>query len=157
MTRGSNDGCAPGSPWLIPTLVVRTAEAAIDFYQRAFGFSVDFTMPSPAGAIGYAQLRHRKALIHVSPEGAYGSSCQAPVTAAAECPAMLYVYCADVDALVRQARAAGATILSEPADMFWGDRVASLLDPEGYRWAFATHIGAFDSTRTPTTDYPKPG
>ena len=153
----AQDGRAPGSPWLIPTLIVRTAEAAIDFYQRAFGFTVDFTMPSPTGAIGYAQLRHQSALIHLSPEGAYGLDARAPVTAAVDCPATFYVYCANVDAMVAQARAAGATILSEPADMFWGDRVASLSDPEGYRWAFASHVRAFDASKPPPADYPKPG
>jgi hypothetical protein len=26
----------------------------------------------------------------------------------------------------------------EPADMFWGDRCASVADPFGYLWSFAT-------------------
>lgn len=147
-------GLAPGSPWMIPTLVVRTAEAAISFYERAFGFVVDFTMPGPTGAIAYAQLRHAGGLLHLSPEGAYGTATKAPVTSRAECPVTIYVYCADVDALVARARTAGASILSEPADMFWGDRMASLADPEGYRWAFATHVAPFDPTRPPPADYP---
>jgi uncharacterized glyoxalase superfamily protein PhnB len=151
----AKDGCPPGSPWLIPTLIVRTVEAAIDFYQRAFGFTVDFTMPSPTGTIGYAQLRHHSALIHLSPEGAYGSTCRAPATSTAECPAMIYIYCPDVDALVVRASQAGATILSQPADMFWGDRTALLADPDGYRWAFATNIAAFDASRPPPPDYPQ--
>lgn len=147
-------GLAPGSPWMIPTLVVRSAEMAISFYERAFGFVVDFTMPGPTGAIAYAQLHHAGGLLHLSPEGAYGSVTKAPVTSRAECPVTIYVYCADVDALVARARTAGATILSEPADMFWGDRMASLADPEGYRWAFATHVAPFDPTRPPPADYP---
>lgn len=147
-------GVAPGSPWMIPALVVRTAELAIGFYERAFGFAVDFTMPGPTGAIAYAQMRHEGGLLQLSPEGAYGGTARAPVTSRSECPVTIYVYCADVDALVARARAAGATILSEPADMFWGDRMASLADPEGYRWAFATHIAPFDPTRAPPAGYP---
>lgn len=150
---GGKSGCAPNSPWLIPTLIVRTAEAAIDFYQRAFGFAVDFTMPGPTGAIGYAQLRHQAGLLHLAPESGYGSTSKAPVTSGVECPAMVYIYCDDVDALVTRAREAGATIHSLPADMFWGDRVASLSDPEGYRWTFATHVGEFDTASLPPSSY----
>jgi PhnB protein len=28
-----------------------------------------------------------------------------------------------------------------PADMFWGDRMCSLTDPDGHTWNFATHTG----------------
>jgi hypothetical protein len=28
----------------------------------------------------------------------------------------------------------------EPEDMFWGDRISSVLDPFGYQWSFATHV-----------------
>ena len=143
------DGRAPDSPWLIPTLTVRTAEAAIAFLKSAFGFGVDFTMPGEDGRIGYAQLRHREALVHLSPEGSFGATTKAPKSSGAESPAMLYVYCEDVDALTARARAAGAVVFSEPADMFWGDRVASFVDPDGYRWAFATNVGAFDPAKAP--------
>lgn len=143
------DGRAPDSPWLIPTLTVRTAEAAIAFLKSAFGFGVDFTMPGEDGRIGYAQLRHREALVHLSPEGSFGATTKAPKSSGAESPAMLYVYCEDVDALTARARAAGAVVFSEPADMFWGDRVASFIDPDGYRWAFATNVGAFDPAKAP--------
>ena len=128
---------------------MRTAEAAIAFLKSAFGFGVDFTMPGEDGRIGYAQLRHREALVHLSPEGSFGATTKAPKSSGAESPAMLYVYCEDVDALTARARAAGAVVFSEPADMFWGDRVASFIDPDGYRWAFATNVGAFDPAKAP--------
>jgi PhnB protein len=51
------------------------------------------------------------------------------------------VYCDDVDALCKRAEAAGATVESPPADMFWGDRTCTLVDPDGYKWCFGTHTG----------------
>lgn len=66
-----------------------------------------------------------------------------------ELPLNLYVYCPDVDALTTRARDAGAEVLAEPADMFWGDRMVSLRDPDGYLWSFATNIGEFDPSRVP--------
>jgi uncharacterized glyoxalase superfamily protein PhnB len=46
----------------------------------------------------------------------------------------------DVDAHYRQARAAGAIVLDEPADQDYGERVYRAIDPEGHRWIFATPL-----------------
>jgi PhnB protein len=45
-----------------------------------------------------------------------------------------------VDAVVKQAVAAGAKIERPVADQFYGDRTGGLIDPFGYRWYIATHI-----------------
>jgi uncharacterized glyoxalase superfamily protein PhnB len=52
------------------------------------------------------------------------------------------IYCLvdDVDAHYRRARAAGATIASEPEDQPHGSRIYRALDPEGHRWIFAAPI-----------------
>lgn len=42
-----------------------------------------------------------------------------------------------VDAAMADARAAGATILKEPADTFWGGYSGYFADPEGYIWEVA--------------------
>ena len=52
----------------------------------------------------------------------------------------LYIYVDDVDAHYGRARAAGAKILSDPEDMFWGDRTYMAQDPEGHRWTFAKQV-----------------
>ena len=43
----------------------------------------------------------------------------------------LWVYVDDCDALVETSRAAGVTILAEPVDQPWGERVARVADPDG--------------------------
>lgn len=40
----------------------------------------------------------------------------------------------------RGRRAAGATIVREPADQFHGDRVYSAADPEGHVWSFGQSV-----------------
>jgi PhnB protein len=50
------------------------------------------------------------------------------------------VYVADVDAVTARAAAAGATVKSPPENKFYGDRMASLLDPFGHTWHIATHV-----------------
>ena len=35
--------------------------------------------------------------------------------------------------------AAGATSVAEPADQFYGDRLARISDPHGNQWSMSTH------------------
>ena len=55
-------------------------------------------------------------------------------------PVNILVYVENVDNLVKQASAAGATVKRQPEDQFYGDRMAVLEDPFGHSWSFATHI-----------------
>ena len=52
----------------------------------------------------------------------------------------IFMYVEDVDAVVEQAIAAGATVTMEIADQFWGDRFGSVQDPFGHVWSIATHV-----------------
>ena len=51
----------------------------------------------------------------------------------------LYVYVEDVDALSKQAVAAGAKELRPVIDQFYGDRSGTYQDPFGHVWTIATH------------------
>jgi uncharacterized protein len=44
---------------------------------------------------------------------------------------------AEVDAVIEEARAAGATIGREPAETFWGGYSAVFVDPDGHPWEVA--------------------
>jgi predicted lactoylglutathione lyase len=44
---------------------------------------------------------------------------------------------AEADAVIEQARAAGARIAREPAETFWGGYSGLFLDPEGHPWEVA--------------------
>ena len=50
----------------------------------------------------------------------------------------LHIYVADVDAVVRRAEAAGATVLRPVQDQFYGDRSGMIADPFGHQWFVAT-------------------
>jgi lactoylglutathione lyase len=50
----------------------------------------------------------------------------------------IWMYTDDVDAAVAELREAGVTVIAEPEDRPWGERVASVADPDGY----TIHIGA---------------
>ena len=48
---------------------------------------------------------------------------------------------AEVDEVIEQARAAGARIVREPAQTFWGGYSAAFLDPDGHAWEVAHNPG----------------
>ena len=52
----------------------------------------------------------------------------------------LYITVDDVDKHFLRASKAGAKILDEPADQFYGDRRYSAADPEGHHWYFAQPV-----------------
>ena len=49
------------------------------------------------------------------------------------------MYVENVDSTFEQAQRAGADVVSELEDMFWGDRFGTLSDPFGHVWSVATH------------------
>jgi uncharacterized glyoxalase superfamily protein PhnB len=136
-----------GTPWLSPYLTVKDADAALEFYQRAFGFEKKSTFPGPDGRTGHAEMVWQDALIMFGPEGA--CQAKAPATTGIDSPVHLYVYCEDVDALYIRATKAGAKSVMAPQEMFWGDRLCTLLDPDGHAWNFATNVADFDPAKVP--------
>jgi uncharacterized glyoxalase superfamily protein PhnB len=131
-----------GSPWLIPYLTVQDAGKALDFYKRAFGFrqkGEPFT--DKEGQIRHAELEWQDAWIMCGSEVGCDSPSRSPATSGTASPVNLYIYCEDVDTLFARATAAGAKGEIPPSDMFWGDRMCKLVDPDGHSWSFATHTG----------------
>ena len=55
-------------------------------------------------------------------------------------PVTIHLQVEDVDEVVKQAVAAGATLIRPTADMFGGDRWAGAEDPFGRHWSVATRI-----------------
>ena len=47
----------------------------------------------------------------------------------------------EVDAVIEEARAAGATIAREPAGTFWGGYSGVFVDPDGHPWEVAHNPG----------------
>jgi uncharacterized glyoxalase superfamily protein PhnB len=137
----SSNGKPANFPWLVPYLTVKDADQSLDFYQRAFGFEKRFTMPGPDGKTAHAEAGYKDVVVMFGPECANGGSGKAPATSGVKPAVGLYVYCDDVDALCKRAEAAGAKVERTPVDMFWGDRMCALTDPDGHMWSFATHTG----------------
>jgi PhnB protein len=121
---------------LTPYLAVDDAAAAIDFYKRAFGAKEKVRMDAPGGKVGHAELEIGDSLVMLSDP--FPQSTVRPPKEVGGSTASVFMYAEDVDAVVKQAVDAGATVTMEVADMFWGDRFGTVTDPFGYDWGIAT-------------------
>ena len=121
-----------------PYLCVKGAGQAIAFYVRAFGAVETMRLAEPGGRIGHAEIRIGDSPIMISDE--YPEEQVLSPATLGGTPVAIHLYVNDVDALVARAEKEGAKVLRPPADQFYGDRSASLLDPFGHRWMLATHL-----------------
>jgi PhnB protein len=119
-----------------PSITVRGAAEAIEFYKKAFGAKELSRMPGPDGKLMHAEIKIGDSIVMLSDEfPAMGSS--SPLTVGGT-SASLMIYTKDVDALFNQALAAGAKVTMPLSDMFWGDRYGQVADPFGHKWQLAT-------------------
>lgn len=110
-------------------LAVANVAASLAFLERAFGFVPGVVLNDADGQPRYAEMRHGDSAVVLLRKG--------DATAPTGGMAALYAYVDDVDGQITAARDAGAGV--EPAaDTPWGDRIAIVTDPDGYRWVLAT-------------------
>ena len=121
-----------------PYLAVDDAEQAIEYYKKAFGAKERVRMDAPNGKIGHAELEIGDSLVMLSDPFPHATT--RPPKELGGTSGSVFMYVEDVDAVVRQAVNAGATITMEVADQFWGDRFGSIQDPFGHSWSIATHV-----------------
>jgi PhnB protein len=121
-----------------PYLAVGEAAAAIEYYEKAFGAKEIVRMDAPGGKIGHAELKIGDSVVMLSDPFPQAST-RAPKELGGSSVG-IFMYVEDVDAVVKQAVDAGATVTMEVADQFWGDRFGSITDPFGHVWSIATHV-----------------
>jgi uncharacterized glyoxalase superfamily protein PhnB len=110
-------------------LAVANVAASVEFLERAFGFTRGVTLPDGDGQLRYAEMWHRDAVVMLIRKG--------DATAPTSGMAALYTYVDDVDRALARARQAGAGV-EDAQDKPWGDRVATVTDPDGFTWVLAT-------------------
>lgn len=127
----------PEGPRITPYLFYENVAGALDWLARAFGFD-EFgdRYTGEDGKVNHAAMKLGEGQVMM---GCPGPAYRNPKRLGAATQ-QLYVYVEDVDAHFARAREAGAEILEEPQDQFYGDRRYSATDPEGHHWCFAQRI-----------------
>jgi len=119
-------------------LVLKDSVAAIAFYEKAFGAKVLSRMASPDGkSTWHAELRIGDSVIFLNDASPMNAAVVAPGPDHAA-TAVMHLYVRDCDATIAGAIAAGAKVGMPAEDMFWGDRMGSIVDPFGLPWSIGT-------------------
>jgi uncharacterized glyoxalase superfamily protein PhnB len=126
-------------PVLVPAVYYRDPWAALDWLERAFGFERSIVISGKDGKLAHSEMRFAGGLIYVGSE--WADHVGSPASIGGKNTQSITVHLVQgIDAHCERARAAGAVILREPADQFYGDRVYQAKDPEGHVWGFAQTV-----------------
>lgn len=120
---------------LIPYLYYRDPAAAVEFLKKAFGLEIRNVHKDEAGNVMHAELGIGRSAVMLGPaseEFGFREPSQLPARHGG-----VWCYVDDADAHCARARAAGATIVREPTDQFYGVREYSARDLGGQEWFFA--------------------
>ena len=127
-------------PRSVPAFSTRTRWRALVWLERAFGFRRSILVTDQSGNLVHSEMRFADAYLiidaewsvdHASPASVGGKNTQA-----------VYLKLAHgLDEHCERARGAGAEILQEPTDQFYGERTYRARDPEGHIWTFSQTVG----------------
>lgn len=121
---------------ITPYLIMTNARKALDYYKRVFDAQELFVMEHE-GKVGHCELRIGDSQIMMADEFPNMGN-TAPKGDLHYSTLMLYVN--DVDSTYKKAVELGAKVVREPKNEFYGDRMATIIDPFGHKWHLATHI-----------------
>jgi PhnB protein len=113
------------------------AAGAIDFYKKAFGAREVVRMQGPDGKIAHAEVQIGDSRIMLT--GEYREMNFLGPQSRGGTTVHMHLYVKDCDAMMQRATGAGAKLLREAKDQFYGDRSGSVEDPYGHVWHLATH------------------
>ncbi len=128
-------------PTLASGLAYRDPAAALKWLEEAFGFESTMVVVNEDGSIGHSEMRLGDGLIMVGRE--WDERHRSPASLGGVNTQSIHLHLASgLDEHCERARKAGAVVLREPADQFYGDRNYVAADPEGHVWSFSETVKA---------------
>jgi PhnB protein len=124
-----------GNIMIFPVLAVKNLDASVKFYTEKLGFKLDFNFAGPDGKNAYASIslpgNNSLMLSAIDSLDHRGQG------------VVLMLYLADdkdLDTYYKEVQVKGVSIAQPIKDEYWGDRVFSVTDPDGYYLSFAKTI-----------------
>ncbi|AEI78323.1 hypothetical protein CNE_1c30110 [Cupriavidus necator N-1] len=113
--------------------------AALDWLERAFGFERVMVIRDQQDQLVHSEMRFGDSYLMVGSEWADFTA--SPASIGGKNTQTLHVHLQEgLDQHCEHARAAGAVILREPQDEFYGDRTYTARDTEGHVWTFGQTV-----------------
>ena len=132
----------PFSEPFVAAAFYRDPKAALAWLEKAFGFELSMLIEGPDGD---PRMLHSEMSVggrgRMMIGGEWADFTKSPASVGGANTCNLHVYLdSDVDSHCERARAAGAEILEDPSDQFYGDRTYRARDLEGHVWTFAQTV-----------------
>ena len=112
----------------LPVVYASNVERAAQFWELV-GFRRHYQLP-PEGEPGYVGL-HAEGSAELAVTNAQWAIERYGLSMGDGPRFEMYIYVADLDQAVRRLADANVPVLREPEDMPWGERIATIADPEG--------------------------
>lgn len=117
----------------------KNPSAALDWLEKAFGFRRSMVITDKDGHLAHAEMAFGDGYIMVGSE--WTDYVASPASVGGRITQSIHVRIGEgLDEHCLRAKAAGAVIVREPSDEFYGDRVYSARDPEGHVWSFGQSV-----------------
>ena len=127
---------------VIPAMRYRNAVAAIEWLVRAFGFEKNAVYMGEGDIVMHAQLTFGNGMVmlgSVENGSQYSKMMMQPDEIGGKQTQTACLIVSDADAVYATAKAAGAEMVMDIADMPYGGRAFTCRDPEGHLWSIGTY------------------
>ncbi|MPZ13410.1 MAG: glyoxalase [Chloroflexi bacterium] len=128
-----------GRATFAPAVFYKDPKAAVAWLGQAFGFETIMLITGPDDRLQHCEMAYGHGYIMIGDEWTGWAKSPRSVDGANTQTTEVHVG-EEIDAHCARARAAGAVIVGEPDDQFYGDRTYRAVDPEGHVWTFSQTI-----------------
>ncbi|MBO0750547.1 MAG: VOC family protein [Bradyrhizobiaceae bacterium] len=126
----------PRRPMFTSSLAYKDNRAALKWLKEAFGFEPSEVLTDADGNIVHAEMTHGDGVVMIGTEWADWT--RSPASLGGKNTQRIRVHVeTGIDEHCAHARRAGAKIVKEPEDQFYGERTYVATDLEGHYWTFA--------------------
>jgi uncharacterized glyoxalase superfamily protein PhnB len=126
-------------PNIIPALTYVDPRAALAWLEAAFGFELVMLIEDDTGNVAHSEMKLGASRIMVGAE--WSVPFRSPRSVGGVNTQCLHIAIdTDVDAHCAKVRAAGADVIAEPEDQFYGHRTYRCRDLEGHVWTIAQPV-----------------
>ncbi|HWC29159.1 MAG TPA: VOC family protein [Dehalococcoidia bacterium] len=126
-------------PSFSTAIIYKDPRSALEWLEKAFGFETTLVISDDQGNPVHSEMTFGNGMIMVGYE--WHENAKSPQSIGGANTQNVHVHLREgIDAHCERARAAGATIVAEPEDQFYGDRTYRALDPEGHMWTFGQTV-----------------
>ena len=142
---------------ILPLLVVDDIAQSMDYYEKTLGFKKTMSMPGEGGQIVHGEVQIKDDItlmfspgrMQAPPQDQVGRVLDEKLKKAGPAKGagvVLYFDLGDqdIDAYYADVKRAGAKVVEEIKDQFWGDRNFTIEDKDGYLLTFSKHVRDVD-------------